>query len=393
MTRAPLAGVAVAVIAFISAWEPNAALRYGPFIAVGAFLLSRPLHFRVGVTEWAVLLFVVWAALSQFWTENPAVFDSQLIAFSSLAIMLVGVRAASRWGKNEAIAVGGYVTGCVYGLALTSFQLISGAGPVYSDPFGRITQVGSLNINYVAYTTVTAIVLLLLALRSGQVKSRLLRLLVIGALVVLVLGGLSTQTRGVQLSLVLLGAWLLISKFGHPVKTITTVCVVSMLSVSFGWIDQILNGLEIGDRTLAGLSGRLPMWESARSTWAESIFTGAGLGADRAQNVSNLPTHNTFLGLGVTLGIVGLALFLTFAISSLNDRLRDLSVPDRRFRIITIIVALTPILLTSSWEGTASAWVGLALLSTPILAGAHTPREDQTPRDQRSITPKRQVRL
>lgn len=117
------------------------------------------------------------------------------------------------------------------------------------------------------------------------------------------------------------------------------------------------------------------MWERARSIWAESILTGAGLGADRAQNVNNLPAHNTFLGLGITLGIVGLALFLTFAISSLTDRLRDLSAPDRRFRIITITIALTPILLTSSWEGTASGWVGLALLSTPILAAVHNPSD------------------
>lgn len=369
--QAHIAGLAAAVIAFISAWEPNAALRYGPFIAVGAFLLSRPLRFRVGVTEWAIVLFVVWVALSQFWTEHPAAFASQLIAFSSLAVMFVGVRAASRWGQNEAIAVGGYVAGCIYGLALTSFQLITGAGPVYYDSFGRVTQVGSLNVNYVAYTTVAAIVLVLLALQSGQIRGRRMRMIAIATLVVLALGGLSTQTKGAQISMLLLGAWLLVSRFGRPVKVFTTVCVVAVVSVSFGWIDQLLKALDTGDRSIAGLSGRLPLWESARSTWAESILTGAGLGADRAQNVNNLPTHNTFLGLGITLGIVGLALFLTFAISSLNDRLRDLSAPDRRFRILTIIVALTPILLTSSWEGTASGWVGLALLSTPILAAAH----------------------
>ncbi|MEA3550240.1 O-antigen ligase family protein [Pseudarthrobacter sp. C1] len=371
----PIAGSAAALIAFLAAWEPNAALRYGPFIAVAAFLLGRPLRFRIGLTEWALVLFMLWALLSSVWTQHPDVFVAQMIIYSSLAIMFIGVRAACRWGQNEALAVGGYVIGCLYGLALTSFQLIAGYGEIYRDSLGRITQVGTLNINYVAYTAVTAIVLLLLALQSNQLQSRRMRLLAIAAVVILVIGSMSTQTRGVQVSTALLGVWLIIARFGRPAKVITGLCVLAIVGVSFGWVDPMLERIDIGDRSIAGLSGRLPLWESARAVWQESLLTGAGLGADRAQNAENLATHNTILGIGVTLGIIGLALFLAFAVSAVNDRIQDLDAPTQRFRMITIIIAFTPILLTSPWEGTASGWVGLALLSTPVLAA---PRSSST---------------
>jgi O-antigen ligase len=373
VVRFPVAGWAAASIAFLAAWEPNAAVRYGPFIATAAFISSRPLRFRIGATELALALFLLWAFLSQLWTEHPEVFETQMIVYASFAITFTGVHAAIRWGKNGVMAATGYVAGCLYGLAMTSFQLIAGEGPIYRDAFGRITQVGSLNVNYVAYTAVTAIVLLLMALQERQIKSRRMRMIAFATLIILVFGGLSTQTRGVQISIALLGIWFLVSRFGRPAKAVTAGCVIAIMSVSFGWADELLGGFDGGERSTGGLSGRLPLWESARATWQESIVTGAGLGADRAQNAYNLSTHNTFLGLGVTLGVVGLLLFLAFAASAVNDRIRILSVPEQRFRIITIIVAFTPILLTSPWDGMASGWVGLALLSTPIVAAKTHP--------------------
>lgn len=369
--RFSVAGYAAALVAFIAACDPNTALRYGPFIAAAAFMLSRPWRYRIGVTEWALAAYLLWALMSQIWTQHPNVFTGQIIVLASLATMFVGVRAATWWGQNQALTVTGYIAGCLYGLAQTSFQLITGEGEVYTDEFGRITQVGTLNINYVAYTTLTAIVLILLALQGGQVKRRRMKMLMYAVLVILMVGAVSTQTRGVHISLVLLGAWILVSKFGRPMKTITTACVVAIVSVSAGWASGFLDDLDRGNRGIEGLSGRTTLWESARSKWVESFFAGEGLGADRVQNAGYLPTHNTFLGLGITLGMVGLALFLIFAVSSLNDRIQGLSVRDRRFRLITIILAFTPILLTSSWEAASSGWVGLALLSTPILAAAN----------------------
>ncbi|GAA5227793.1 hypothetical protein GCM10025778_23260 [Paeniglutamicibacter antarcticus] len=256
----------------------------------------------------------------------------------------------------------------MYGLAQTSLQLITGEGEIYTDEFGRITQVGTLNINYVAYTTLTAIVLILLALQGGQIKRRRMKMLIFAILGILVIGAVSTQTRGVQVSLMLLGAWIVISKLGRPLKTITAACAVAIVSVSAGWASSFLDDLDRGNRGVDGLSGRTILWETARSKWVDSFFAGEGMGADRVQNAGYLPTHNTFLGLGMTLGAVGLALFLTFAVSSLNERIKGLRIRDRRFPLIMIILAFTPILLTSSWEATASGWVGLALLSTPILA-------------------------
>lgn len=365
MSHLPLhlraAGVGAASIAFIAAFEPNIALRYGPFIAAGVFLLANPARFRIGATEWALFTFLVWVAISQFWALYPERFPLAAMSIASSAAMFIGIRAAIRWGGTASFVVKAYATGCVIGLARTSLGWVE-AGGLIRDGAGRITQAGDLNVNYVAYGSVAAFLLLVLSWR--QVRTRRGRFATIVLLGILGSGIGATQTRGAQIGLLLLLAWLLVSRFGRPLKTITALSALVAIFVSFGWATNALALAAYGARSIDGLSGRGVLWEGARYLWGNNVLFGAGFGGVRAVTPGALPAHNLILGLGAEVGIVGLGIFLLFLYLSQTDRI--VGSAGLEIRLGAILLTFLPILLTSSWEMFASAWVGIALLSQPI---------------------------
>lgn len=360
-----LASFGAAGVAFLAAYEPNLALRYGPFLAVATFILASPLRHRIGKTEIALLAYVIWSFISQFWSVSPETFAVRFTIVASLGVMFLGVRAVIRHGNSAAFVLAGYVAGCVVGLALTSLELIS-SDSVIRDFTGRVTQVDDLNVNYVAYGCVTAIILLVFAIRTRSITARRLRFVVWPLIVFLGVGVLSTQTRGAQIALVLFIIWLLISKFGRPLKLVLALATISAAVISSGILNEQLAVLDYGDRSISGLSGRLELWQIARDAWESHPLLGVGLGATRSLNVNNLPTHNTFLELGATVGTTGLLLFVLFVSFSQSDRTALLTDPERRFRVAGSVVAFLPIMLSSAWEMSASGWVGLALLSQPL---------------------------
>lgn len=368
-----LATFGAAGIAFMAAVEPNLTLRYGPFIAVGVFILSYPHRFRVGATEWALATFVLWVVLSQFWTRYPAQHALTMTGIMSLAIIFIGVRAAVRWGHNVRFVVAAFVVGCLVGLARTSWDLLRSDAAVLLDPVtGRLTQVGDLNVNYIAYGVLAAVLLLTLVLHARQFRSKRERLVEVMSIVALSAGVVATGTRGAQVALVLLGLWVIVSRFGTPLKTVVVSCIAITVAVSFGWIDWLLLDFDFGERSQGALSGRLGIWPIARETWAEAPIHGVGLGAVRAQTAAGIPAHNFILEIGTTLGAIGLLLLIAFFCFSLTDRLGELSDRDRRFRLGAVLLVFTPVLLSGTWEYSANAWVALALLSQPILIRPNT---------------------
>lgn len=371
-----LASLGAASIAFIAAFEPNTALRFGPFIAIAVLALANPSRLRIGKTELALIAYVAWSFLSQFWTVAPTLFIVRFTIVLSLAVMFLGIRAAIRYGNSAPFVLGGYVIGCVVGLGLTSLEFLTG-GAILRDVSGRVTQVDDLNVNYVAYGCVTAIVLLVFTLRTQSVAARRLRILVWAALVFLAIGVISTQTRGAQIALGLFAVWLVISRFGKPLKLVVTTAAVAAFAVSSGWVNDQLDLLDYGARSLSGLSGRLQLWEIARDAWRSEPIIGIGVGGTRTLNANQLPTHNTFLELLATVGVIGFLLFLLFVCFSQTDRLEGLTDGERRFRIASTIIAFLPILLSSAWEMSASGWVGLALLSQPLRASLRSGEVDE----------------
>lgn len=368
-----VAGIAAAFIAFLSAYEPNLTLRFGPVLALAAFVLSNPLSYRIGRTEWTLFAFVLWCAASVTWTQHADTYELNIITVLSLAVIFLGVRSAIRW--TPSFAIFGYTAGCLVGLARLAST--SPEDIVFTDVGGRVTQVGYLNANYVAYGAVAAVLLLALMLKSRPM-GRLPRLAVLAIMLVLVWGIVFvTQTRGAQIALVALGVWLVIVKLlGRPLKTVVAVCLALGLSISLGWLTGLLSFLDYGDRGMAGLSGRTGLWAVAREAWTESLLLGVGLGGVRERTPSGAPAHNTFLELGATVGLIGVALFFAFIFLSQTDRLAMLNIDDRRLRVGAIVVAFTPVLLSSTWELSASAWIALALLSQPVLAAEPNPHAD-----------------
>lgn len=362
----PHRAVAVAVMApivFLAPFEPNFTLRYGPFIALFGVLISGPLGYRIGWTEWSLALFALWVGLGTFWTGFPEAYSTNMLAVMSVAVIFVGIRAATRDGAGVRVLIAAYVVGSAVGLLRTSSQFAT--PEAVRDTLNRVTQVGDLNVNYVAYATVAAVLMLLLLLTSGGVRKRLWKIGVIVVIVTLCAGIAATQTRGALLAIILLGLWLLGSRFGQPIKTVVVTSFVVAFAITAGWADGALNLIDVGARAVFGLSGRTELWELARTIWGQHFLMGAGFGAVRAVTTYSLPAHNTFLELSATLGLIGALLYFTTVVSAMRDRLDNLPARDRAFRIGALVVTFLPAALSATWELSAAAWVAFAILSQP----------------------------
>lgn len=361
-----LSGVLGGMAAFLAAFDPNFGLRYGPILAVAAFFVSRPARLRIGRTEVLMFAYLLWVVASNLWAQYPDFARTQTLAAISVGLLYLGMKAAARSHRNAQLVLGGYCGGAIFGILIAN-GVIPSSGPVYRDQFGRITQVGSVNINYVAYTALTSIVLILVRLRHGVRVGSGRRLLLYAALGVSTLGAILSGTRGVQVSLLLLVVWYVLPRLWVYYWAIAAISVAVALAVSAGWVDLLLGLVDVGQRSKGDLSGRLPLWENARTVWYKWPLAGGGMGVDRATNVSQLATHNVFLGVGASLGAIGLVLLIGLVRSSLNDRVALEGVEAHRSKNLAVILAFMPVLLTSAWHASASGWAGLALLSSPLV--------------------------
>lgn len=360
-----IASLGAASIAFLGAFEPNLTLRFGPFIAVGVLLFSNFHRFRIGRTEWLLAAFLGWCMASQFWSSRPDSFSVHFTALLASAAIFIGIRSAIRWGHGVIVVSYGYALGVIVGIIRTSSDFAS--PEAVRDIAGRVAQVGDLNVNYVAYGAVAAtLALVLIYQQRRKVAGKLFKLCTIALIVVLGAGGIATQTRGAQIALALLFLWLIVSRFTRPIKTVAIGAVAVAIAISAGWVDSFLSLFDYGTRSLSGLSGRVEMWAVARSIWGEALFEGSGFGVVRGSTNYSLPAHNTILELGASIGAVGVLLFFGFAVCTMTDRTGALDVRDRRFRLGAIIVTMAPIVLSGTWEFSASAWIALAVLSQPL---------------------------
>lgn len=362
-----LGGFAAAVVAFFAAFEPNLTIRYGPLVASFAIISTRPLSMRLGATEVWLTALVGWAGLSWLWSWYPEEYETRFIALVAFAIIFLAIRSATRWATNAWVVLGGYLVGCSVGLARTSLDLF-GSSTAIRDRFMRITQVDDLNVNYVAYGAVFAVLscVLILMTSLGNDLARRSRLILWVAVCFLTVGIVTTGTRGAILGLACLAIWILVTRVAVPFWPLTASAVGLLVLTSSGLVDNLIGNLDLGNRDEAGLSGRLPLWAAARTAWADSPFLGIGLGGTRQLNSLHLPTHNMLLENGATLGLAGLFLLVAFLLAALTDRISALSQDEKHVRLGAVIITLLPIAMSSGWDATATGWVAVAILSQPI---------------------------
>lgn len=351
----------VAGLAAISTADPTLATIAAPFAALGVLLFGDLPRFRVGATIGWTLAFIGWTMLSGMWTVNPEHLNTAL-SRAAVAALFIAIIDFVRNREQLVAASFGFLAGAlvtVVRIATGTPQLMAGSGE-------RVTTVlGDLNINYIGYTLSAAFsvaVLLWSTSNRDATRFRALILLMMAA----ILGGVElTQTRGAYVGIALAITWILLCK-ALKIRSLWLVGC-SLLAVAaaqvFGALDKASLILERGDRATGDWSGRLPLWESARSIWAQDPIIGIGVGGFRFESGFQIAAHSAVLDIGVGLGVIGLALFALLLRSALWRDSKPLDGHWRALLIGTFVASSAPAYFTGVWDGAPAAWIVLAIFA------------------------------
>ncbi|MET8045205.1 O-antigen ligase family protein [Micromonospora sp. NPDC005215] len=368
--------VALLCVAAFQASSANAWLTVAQASAA-AILLSCRLP-RPRLPDVLAVAVAAWAQLTVAWSSDVAQTRSVALAYTSAALLFVAVRHVAT-SPRHLLAVGGsYIVGC----AIAAWHLIieaRGAGGQASamDMAVRFGIEGT-NINFTAYSSVTAFVLALGLLKiRGQ--RRLVTIGLITALPVLASGIFLNRTKGALVALLLVVVYALLSEVSPRVTWGAAVAVVPTLLVTVPlglgqsalvWADDVVGSAATGD-----VLSRIQLWRYASSYWWDALWVGGGAGTFELWNPLGIRPHNAVLAVAVDLGLVGLLGLAALFGVVLARRAAQCPVGLRVAGLF--LVGGFPLWLTGVWEFERGSWLALALLSMlPVQAANRRTADD-----------------
>ncbi|WP_377504889.1 O-antigen ligase family protein [Micromonospora vulcania] len=305
-----------------------------------------------------------WAQLTVLWTSDVAQTRSVALAYTSACVLFLAVRHVATT-PGRLLAVGGsYIVGC----AIAAWHLIIEA----RGPGGRASAmdmavrfgIEGTNINFTAYSSVTAFVLAL-GLLKIRAQPRLVRIGLTVALPVLASGVFLNRTKGALVALLLVVVYALLSELIPRAMWVAAAAVVPtlLLTVPLGlgqsalrWADGTIGSAATGD-----VLSRVEMWRYASSYWWDALWVGGGAGIFELGNPLGIRPHNAVLAVAVDLGLVGLLGVAALFAAVLATRAAQCPVGLRIAGLF--LVGGFPIWLTGVWEFERGPWLALALLS------------------------------
>jgi O-antigen ligase len=334
--------------------------------------LSKPGPFQL-----VFFLFVIWNALSVFWSEDPNRTVAHVVTWVQLLLLvfifwdLYRTRAALLAGL-QAYVLGAYVAVGSAGanffagnVFYTRYQRYS-PGDTNPDGFGFILALGIPVAWYLAGTKrATKMNGLLKLVNYAYIPAAFLGLSLAGtrtALIASVVGmgfGLASLTRlrlGARVAIFLLLSAAILILLPH-VQTLT----------SFQRFDTTASALAEGD-----LNQRPSIWSDGFASFLEHPLLGVGSNMYRSVNSLGKVAHNSFLSVLVEVGMIGFALFGTILTMAV---IRAWGQPkwDASFWLTMLMVwAIGASTLT--WEYRRSTWLFLSLL---IVSAAITSRRHE----------------
>ncbi|MFF4881197.1 O-antigen ligase family protein [Micromonospora sp. NPDC000668] len=360
--KATIVGVGLLCVAAFQASSANAWM-FVLQASAAAILLSGRIP-RPRLPDLLALAVAAWAHLTVNWSSDVAQTRSVALAYTSACLIFVAVRHVATTPRYLLAVGGSYILGC----AISAWQLIIEAR-------GVLTQTSALdmavrfgiegtNINFTAYSSVTAFVLALALLRiPGQ--RRLVRIGLIAALPVLASGVFLNRTKGALVALLLAMVYALLSELIPRAMWTAVIAVVPtlLLAVPLGlghgallWADDAIGSASTGD-----VAGRIEMWRYALTYWWDAFWVGGGAGNFEIWNPLGIRPHTAVLAVAADLGLVGLVGVAVLFGSVLTTRAAQCAVGRRVAGLF--VVATFPIWLTGVWEFERGAWLALALLS------------------------------
>jgi O-antigen ligase len=347
----------IAGLAGLATYDPHLVFRVGPFIAAAVFLTGRPMNLRMSATVFLSLTYLAWIAASSTWAVSPIAQQTVVIWAALLIMFIATLDLIKSVPQLRAVSIG-YLTGAFLAVARLVF---SNFDSITVGSSQRLTTDG-INENYLGYAFVTGMALLPLL---WYTKERTLRIRVglIGTGIAMIIGMNLTGSRGALISVVAFVVWLLACRASKrpPIRLLVAAIFAVAVIIATGVLDTASGAVDFGSRATGDLSGRIPLWEAARTIWSEHPWIGSGMWASRTLNISQIDAHNVILEVGSSLGIVGVAIFLALIWSTL--RVRPNSGPVVRIVVGAFLaVAATPY-LSGAWEPSPASWILLAIIA------------------------------
>ena len=389
-----LAQISLLVFAFVLPWEDSLLLpvvgSLGRVSGLLLLVLGLPSLFRgnrlrlrmPSLLLIAMLLFVIWSAVTMFWSLDPgstlshALSRLQLFAMAFLVWQLI-----DRPGRADSV-LRAYVLGCYVAIGSAMVNMITGSEYVYqrysatgTDPNDFATMLalgipmawllvvrGRQGIWFwplLLYLPAVLGAILLTSSRGGAIVT-LIALLVIP----LTMRHLDVPRR--------LAFWFMVGVGGlgaiyaAPLVIETVQSSVQRLSST---ASEVASGT---------LNERADIWEAGFKMFEDNTILGVGAGAfeQSVTPYAGLPkiAHNTYISVLVELGPLGLILFLAALLAAALPLLR-LAGPERAILLVlgvTLAVGLLPL----TWEIRKVTWFVLVLMTvygTAVIAPAARP--------------------
>lgn len=322
-------------------------------------------------THLLIFLFILWNALSIYWTIDVDLTLNRLITYvqlvglvyilwdlyltparinAGLQAYVLGAHVAignTLYNYMAGIGVGGS-NNTRFGAAnfdANDFALILALGvPIAwhlatSKSKGKVAQVFKL-VNY-AYIPLALLVILLTASRGGLVSVSVAFFYILGTF---------TRLRPIArifIFVTLVGALFALQPFIPQTS-----------------IDRISSGRdELGD---GNLSGRGAIWGEGLRIFEENPLLGIGSDTFRLANNLDKAPHNTYLAILVELGIIGFVLFMSILAASFYLAIRQSKWDSRLWVTILLVWGLGAFLLTWGHNKPTLLFIGLIIASAKL---------------------------
>jgi O-antigen ligase len=321
-------------------------------------------------------LFVLWNAVSVFWSGDPGETVTQLIRWAQLLVMvmilwdLYTTRAALLAGLQafilgEYIAIGSagynFLSGNAY---YNHYQRFSVGAQSSPDGFGIIVALGIPVAWYLASSEgTTKMSHLLKFVNYAYIPAAFLGLALSGtrtALIASIIGmayGLASLSR--------LRLWARVVIFLLLASAILVLLPRVQTLRSFQRFSTTYSEITEGD-----LNNRTNNWAEGFNSFMEHPFLGVGANMYRSVNRLGKLAHNSFLSVLVELGLVGFALFGTILAIAVIQALRQPSKWDSGFWL-TVLLAWAISASSLSYEFRKATWL---FLSFATVSAALTPQ-------------------
>lgn len=329
--------------------------------------------------------FVAYVGASYFWSEDPDVTLVRVGTYVQLLIMALVLMTLTTTHRRRSSALSGYVSGAGLVMMTVLVNFTSQSTSNGSQIIARFSA-GMANPNRTAGTLLVGLALATwLVVQHSSPRRLWIAYLVLAPFAVLLTGS-RTGLIGLALTSILCLNWLLrgrgLSARGLVVAMIALAIAVSFVPESSLERSTDFSGSNYGTRSAELRRGAVT---TGLAAMMDHPLSGTGAGTFpltmEAENQRGMVAHNSFVSIGVELGLTGLALFLMVLLSAWQPALlRDTT--DRSLAL-SVAAAWLTIAVFASFEDDKITWFVIAIIaalaSHPTDHDASTPHEKELP--------------